>query len=340
MGSRGTARRFLEKEFPDLTAISPSLSGDAVMMRDSTNAFGVADGRMDVHVKSSYITDTQIVIGIYDSVADKFVVKLELAGTPVVIDSVTYGDSVSVPSDSFYIWSKTTDAVKASMASASYSKYEDLYLVVDRLVNDAGDDIIGTDHDTSGNRIAMFTVTYKQDPMVSVVDATVSSSDVSPVGVDVLVKGFTPIVFTRFNVKYTKRPGTTVGVGAAREEIFSYINGLGHPYLYSDAKIVDAMFYAGASDVREVDVVASVQWSIADGFLPSEGADPTDDLTTALTEVITPGTLGISSSSGLKPSFTDPNTGYPSQTLISIGPRNTTYVLDKTLIEFTEIEEE
>jgi hypothetical protein len=341
MGARGPARRFLEKEFPDLKAISVALSGDSVMLRDTVNALGVADGRMDVYSKSTWLTDTQVVTAVYDATEAQFVVKLSLSGRPVYIDSITYGAAgTPLPADTYTILSRTNDVMNANLATAAYSKYEDLYLLVELLVNEAGDELISTGHDADGNKVASFTITYRQDPMLPVLDLTLSSSDVAPVGVNTLVRGFVPIVFTKFNIKYTKRPGTTLRLSDARTEIFNYVNELGHPYLYSDAKIIDAMFYAGASDVREIDVAATVRWSIADAFLPADGADPAEDLTTALSEAVPPPDVTISNSRGLKPEFVDPFVGLSNETLVAVGARNITYVLDKALIEFTEIEEE
>ena len=338
MGSRYSARRFLFKEFPDLVAGSPVISGDSEMLRDSVNALGISDGRMDVFVRSTAanLTETLVVSALYDPTADSYWVKLPSNGTVQKITGVLYNGSTAVSRDDYTVLSVSSNHAKATMGAAAYSTLEQLYLVVGNIKNPSTGDELITSYQSGSARYAQFLVTVVTDPMVPIVAGALENADAAPVGVDVLVRGFVPIDFTAFNVHYAKRAGTTMYMDRARSEILTYMDSLGHPVLYSDSKIVDAMFYAGASDVTELEIRASIRWSAADKFLAADDPTPETDLTGALAAARTPPRVAITSTRSLKPTYRDPALGTATATLVSAGQRNLTYYLPDDALSFTE----
>lgn len=338
MGSRGSARRFVLKEFPDTIATSVVISGDDEMLRDSVNALGISDGRVDVHVRSSAhnTEETLILTAVYDANADKYLVQLPSNGTILQVNGVVYNGETDLPVDNYTVLSVSADHARATMAAAAYSTLENLWLVVDNILDPITADELIESQETSGQRVTTLEVTVLTDPLIPVIAATLESSDSAPVGIDVLVRGFVPVDFTQFNIHYTKRAGTTVLLDRAITEILEYMQSVGHPLLYSDSKIVDALFYAGATDVSNIEVLAQVRWSAADQFLNASAPDPESDLSGALAVAITPPRLGFDSTRALKPLYTDPLAGQAGETLVAAGPRNLSYYLPSTVLEFTE----
>ena len=54
------------------------------------------------------------------------------------------------------------------------------------------------------------------------------------------------------------------------EEIAEYINGVAWPDRVSEAKIIDAMLYAGAYNVDSISLDATTRMSVADRYLPHD----------------------------------------------------------------------
>jgi hypothetical protein len=124
---------------------------------------------------------------------------------------------------------------------------------------------------------------------------------------------------------------------AAKDEIWEYFRTLGYPNLYSDSRIIDSMYYAGADDVISITCTASVQWSVASKFVKTpEANDITADLAVFDADTVSPNPLTIMSSANLIPTYQDEDLGTGDQTYVSIGPRNVGYILDKEDIRFSE----
>ena len=344
--TRGGCRHFLRKEFPDLSGASPVLSGDPEMIRDSLNAIGIRDGSIDVYVRGkNFVKETQVVTIPYaqrTQDVQKFVGKLSLLHPPYFIDSIVAVDAPTLSLDdkqgSLTILSRSLDQARAPMASAAYTMLEELWAVISMPTDPtSGANLIAPDIAEDGSESARFIITYRYDPMVRIVSDTMSSLDVKPVGVNILVRGFIPVVLSNLTVSYTRDPGTTVRLDTAASEILSYVNGLSYPNLYADARIYDSMFYNGASDTRSIDCNASVQWSVAQLFLLPDAPLPSQDLAGAMAKTVAPRAIAITSSRYFKPTYVDLNLGTPNASFEVIGPKNVTLLLDATNLSFSEV---
>jgi hypothetical protein len=334
--TRGGASAFVRKEFPGITGVSATISGDPEMLRDTVNALGIRDGRLDVHVKSSqaFLTSTQLVRLTFKTVEDAFVGRLSLANIPVKIDSITSASSpaqVIAPT----IYSRSLDPVRAPLATAAYSALEDLWLVLP-MPRDGNSLPLLTTATDGTTTWADFMVTYQFDPGLAQVGAVLNSAEVKPVGVDVLVKAFVPCVFNSFTVEYVKPAGKQVNLGQARTEIMEYFKKLTYPDIYVDSAISDALLYAGASGVKSVTCNSAVQWSVAAKFLPDTAPLPSDNLLGAIAAARTPEALGLHVTAELVPAHQDSELGTSDATMTAVGKRNINYLLADEALIFTE----
>jgi len=345
----GGARNYLKKQFPDLRVASPVITGDTEMIRDVANALGVGAGYMDVHVQSSGHAGTEsqyIKLQYYSEQAgnsvDRYIGELDLVEQPQrIVSIVSASDStveLGLGTDAIEIISESTDPRNLPLAQAAYSTKEKLWIAIDMPRTDLGAaELTNTIDPNTGDETHRFLVTYQTDPMVAIVEDDLDSRQVKPVGVNVITRGMVPVVIDNMMINYVKQPGVTMKLDSARDEIYQYFKSLGYPSLYSDSKIVDAMYYAGAEDVLDITMTARVQWSVADWFLKTPAQNPpTTDITTTLANCVKPTAITIAYSGGLVPSYQDENLGTSDQTYVSVGPRNVGYILDRADIRFTE----
>lgn len=342
LSTRSGARHYLDKEFPELINASPVITGDAELMRSVTSLIGVPDGRCDIMVKSDAFaqTDEQIITFQYDPSNDFYAALVDFINPPLEITGIySISDLDTNLNSATYqaeIYSATTDFAKAPMATAAYSPYEQLIVYImspPSLTNN----VVG------GDQFHDFKITYRTDPIIPIVSDDVSAPNNKPIGVDILAKGYTIIKLDSLTITYIKKPGTKMALDTARTEIYNYFRNLGYDNTYTDAKVADAMFYAGASDVVSIVPSGSIRWSVADKFIKYDvGSIPASDYfydsyATFQADGVTPPTQTISSSSDLIPSYTDPNIGNAStQTYVAAGKRNVAYLLDAADIAFVE----
>lgn len=282
--TRSGAINYLAREFPDLAATSPILPGDTAAVRASVNPLGVANGKMDVCIQSKNFGTTvsqtfQLDYSTSGASGPAYYGSLNLLEVPQVIDSIQYAGDSSIslgtkgPTGAITILSKTSDFSKAPLLTSAYSTYENYWIRI--VAPSASGFEFNPISNTGGGQFNYFTINYRADPLVKVVSDTLESSNLKPIGVDVLVKGYVPIYINSLLITYTKKAGVRVALETARNEIYNYFKTLGYNKLYAASKIYDAMFYAGADDVVSITVNSQVQWSIADKILPaSVTADP------------------------------------------------------------------
>jgi hypothetical protein len=282
--TRAGANNYLSREFPDLAATSPILPGDTAAVRAAVNPLGVANGKMDICVQSKNFGTTvsqtlQLAYSASGASGPAYYGKLDLLEVPQVIDSIQYSGDAAIdlgvkgPTGQINVLSKSTDFTKAPLLTSAYSTYEDYWI---RIVAPSAS---GFDFDPINNidnsQYNYFTINYRADPLVKVVSDTLGSSNLTPIGVDVLVKGYVPIYINSLLITYTKKAGVRVALETARDEIYKYFKTLGYNKVYAASKIYDAMYYAGADDVVSISVNSQIQWSIADKIIPaSVTADP------------------------------------------------------------------
>lgn len=344
----GGTRNYLQRQFPDLVAASPVITGDVEMIRDIMNPLGVGAGYLDAHVQSTGHagTDSQYVELEYfvtqgPTSVDKYIGELDLVEAPQKIVSIVSASDSTVDlglgTAAIEIFSESTDTVNAPLAQAAYSTKEKLWITID-MPREAGVPLLTNTIDTgTGDETHRFLVTYQTDPMMPIVNDDVMSRTVKPVGVNVLVRGLVPVVITDLLISYVRAPGVTMKLDAAKDEIWEYFRTLGYPNLYSDSRIIDSMYYAGADDVISITCTASVQWSVASKFVKTpEANDITADLAVFDADTVSPNPLTIMSSANLIPTYQDEDLGTGDQTYVSIGPRNVGYILDKEDIRFSE----
>ncbi len=282
--TRAVANNYLAREFPDLAATSPILPGDTAAVRAAINPLGVANGKMDICVQSKNFGTTvsqtlQLTYSASGASGPAYYGKLDLIEVPQVIDSIQYSGDTTIdlgikgPTGKINILSKSTDSSKAPLLTSSYSTYEDYWIRI--VAPSASGFDFNPINDISGTQYNYFTINYRADPLVKVVSDTLGSSNLTPIGVDVLVKGYVPIYINSLLITYTKKPGVRVALETARDEIYNYFKTLGYNKIYAASKIYDAMYYAGADDVVSIAVNSQIQWSIADKIIPaSVTADP------------------------------------------------------------------
>lgn len=334
--TRGGASAFVLKEFPDIIGTSAAISADREMMRDTVNAIGLRDGRIDVHVKSKQanLTTTQLVRLVLNTGADKFVGRLALANVPIKIDTIAVAANAT-QSIAPTIYSRSLVPTRAPLATAAYSALEDLWLVVPMPRGVDTLPLIATQ--TDGTQVwADFMVTYRFDPGLAQVSAVLNSAEVKPVGIDILTKTFLPCVFSSLTVEFVRPAGKQVNVAKARAEILEYFRTLSYPDIYVDSAISDALLYAGASGVKSVTCNATVHWSVANKFLPTSSPTPGDNLATAEAAALTAPVVRMNATAQLVPDYRDARLGTAQATMVAAGKRNIGYLLDDSALIFTE----
>jgi hypothetical protein len=50
-------------------------------------------------------------------------------------------------------------------------------------------------------------VTYQTDPLFDAIAQTVDNKDYAPINVNIMTRGFIPVIISQFDVIYTKLPG-------------------------------------------------------------------------------------------------------------------------------------
>lgn len=282
--SKTCAKSFMLKEFPDLLGASALITGDTLMLRSTANAFGVIPGRVDLYARSKqYDTVYEQTIKVkYDAANDKYVSKLKLIANPYYVESLSVQDLDDVTvtlsqNNGLTIYSKSNNFAKAPLLTCAGTSYEDLWVVFDMPRYTTGVNTglprLAT-YTENGNQYTNFTIRFYVDPLFKYIEQRVNAADVRPAGVDVLVRPFLPILINNFSIDYSKQTGVNVLIDNARSEIYNYLRQLSYPKTYSNAKISDSMFYAGADDVIQVDIDATVLWSAADKILPDGSYDP------------------------------------------------------------------
>lgn len=342
MTTRAHARRFLMQEFPALQSVGVTVNGDSEMVRASYNALGIGLGRLDVCVKSGQymLADKQYCRITYDTTQDAFIGVVPFLNPPLTIDLVQYGDDTDLTLDdgsgALKWFSRSLDPIQCPLVTAAYSPLEELWVVIPMprhpTTNQA---LIVPDIDANGDESSVFRFDYKTDPMIRVLHDYLQSRDVTPPGLHVLVRGFVPVVFNSLEIYYGKKSGTNPKLDQARLEIGTYMRGLGHPDLYSDSTIHDAMFYAGATRSR-IESRAELRFSVADYVLKPDAVLPSTDLDDAIGDSVALPWFQILNSASFIPSWVDPNLGTADAHNAAVGPRNVAYVLSDDDIVFRQ----
>lgn len=355
LNTRNGARHFIAKEFPSVVASSPVINNDDEQLREVVSSLGIAEGKVDLFVMSngfSNVDSQTIRMPLYNPVPSpgnpsRFIIKMNFLNPPCFIDSIVSATQPKIDLGykggdlDAYIVSRSSNFSKAPLLQCAYSKYEDYFLCINMPLED-DEPLLTTIVGEGGVQYHDFTINYRSDPMVPVIADTVESQNVAPVGVDVLTKGFVVVVIKKLTISYVKTPGVTMALDTARNEIFSYFRNLAYSKVYSSSRIIDSMYYAGATEVVSIIPDAFVQWTVADKVCMATFDGTDEEVITDWNDVVnnysfTPPENLISTSAGLNVTYVDTDLGTPGETYACIGKRNVCYLLDKANIVFTEV---
>jgi len=345
LNTRNGARHFLSKEFPSLTAYSPVINSDTEQLREVISVLGIAEGKSDIYVISNGFANTDqqtITLPLFNPVPSfgnpsRFIAKVTFVNPPCYIDSITSATQPTVGLSGILIAAGTTDSIKAPLAIASYTKYATYYLMIPMPLS-GSTPLLTTTIGDGGTQYHSFTIAYRSDPMVPVVADTVESRDVAPIGIDVITRGFVVMHLTSLTISYVKTPGVTMALDTARTEIFNYFKTLAYPKVFSTSRIIDSMYYAGATEVTSIVPAGAVQWSVANKIIPTSFAeDPVEHWDDMMGVALTPPVKTISTLADLTMTYVDANLGESNQTMVVVGKRNVCYLLDLANIIFTEV---
>ena len=347
MNTRNSAARYVEVLCPFTEGVSAIKNGDRELLRDYRNSTGMASGYVDLYVRSkSYdFTEEQVVKLYYNSSKDSFEGSFPYTGQIYHYESVTNTGEPEVEDLPHVLISSNYVGMGAL---AAYTPYEKLRLVVknSKLSNAAGNTSMNSKYnvftDEQGD-YALFTVRYQTDPMLQSIAQTVTSPDNEAVNTSVLVRGFIPVIIDNFEVVYVKKPGVVPLLTDAETDIKAYIASLSYSNAYSDAEIARIMEYAGVKYVKNVDVRAHVQWSVADVISDYSGNNVllTDNdyarSYTGLTEQ--QARVDILSSDGLRVMYPPADAGITASDMFACSIRNIRYYLMKGAVKFREVVE-
>lgn len=320
--SRKGIIRFTEISCPFVKSVSATIRGDKEMIRDVVNPYGMGAGYMDVFALSKMyaFTEEQVIRLNYVDADDTFTGRFYYTGQPYFILELMVG-SVPVGRDGCTIYSQSSDIVKAYRAQAAYSPFEELTIVIPNTTQ-GGTSIYPVRTDTDGTKYIQLSINYLTDPMLPEVSNILLAGDDEPQNMNLMVKGFIPIIIESFVVQYIKEPGVIPDLVTAQEQILNYLSTCTAPDIFSSAEINTIVKQAGGRVVTNVAVAAHVQWSIADRFGDKES------YVEALTEPV------ITTIEQLNVTY--PETGYDITTLAAIGFRNRRYVVVEGAIKFEE----
>lgn len=344
--SKRNATSYLLNEFSDLVGASAINPGDALMLRASVNPLGIEDTRVDIYARSTqydFLATQLIRLEFVEAQGEvtvrKFIGKLDLIGHPTVVSKITSAENTAVsfiPGLTADIFARSNSPVKAPFLTSAGTAYEELWVVFD-MPTEEGSELLTTITDSEDRRWAYFNVEYRHDPLYWSVAAAVGEPDTKPAGVDILVRPFVPVLLTRFNVNYVKKSGITMKLDQARAEILAYLRAVSYPDGYSDARIGDAMFYAGAVDVKSIDVAGRVVWSAGTKILAHDDTLPDVDLAAAEAAARNPPAVSIDRTSALAlDDFVDPELGTADETFAAVGAATQCFIIAPETITFSE----
>jgi hypothetical protein len=173
------------------------------------------------------------------------------------------------------------------------------------------------------------------DPGLKIIEDFFLSPDTKPIGIDLKVKLFRPIDFTALYINHARKRGVKINQAKARDEITSYLQTISWPESYSDATIIDSMFYAGASNVFKIEADAYLLVGPCDYLIREE---PTDILFLTNEDNYTEiPKFRITGSNNFAYKAKDPETDFEDNKHYATGPRNISFLLNSNQILFREV---
>lgn len=330
LNTRNGAIQYVNSTCPFVESVFAIKNGDRELLRDYHNQFGVSSGCMDIYARSNQyeFTEKQQVKLVLNADETYFEGWWDYVGQPYHLESITHpsSDLVQLPHEIYSVNDKGLGAL------AAYTAHEKLYIKVENLLNSEGDRIFQTNVDIdTGEIYTYFTVTYQTDPLLQAIAQTLENEDFRPINTDIMVRGFIPVIIHKFEVVYTKKHGVIPDLDTALDNIKIYLNKVGVPNTYSDAEIARIMGEAGVNYVKKVNVLARVQWSLADYILPYDKEPTIENCIKYKKEPV------IRNSDGLRAVFPAITAPITPDLMFACSPRNIRYFTLENSISFTEV---
>lgn len=328
LNTRTGAIRYVQEICPFVESVSALHNGDREMLRAFHNDYGAASGCMDVYVrtKSYEFTEVQSVRLVLNADETAFEGDWDYVGQPYHIESITHANTPTVANIPNITITSTND--KGLGALAAYTVHEKLHISIPNILDENEDSIYNPQPDINGAMSTTFTVTYQTDPIFRAVQQALTNSDNIAINTDVLVKGFTPVIIRSFEVEYVRDAGVVPTLTEAQDQIKAYLGGLGYPDAYSDAVVAKIMGEAGVKYVKNINVAADVQWSVANKI-----ADFSGDITDVPTFPV------ILSSAGLRISYPGESVSLNASDMYACSPRTIRYYLLEGSVTFKEVKD-
>lgn len=337
VGSRNSTRAFVTSQWPETKVVSVVLSGDAEMQRSVPGtSLALAAPAVDVFFRSKrdYQQESQSVRLSYVPSLRVFRGKVSFLHRPSMIESVVPTADLDRAMATVQIYSQIT-AARFPGSTGCGTTLEEFWIHVVPPVDAGGVILVDRSSDTVG-QFAMFTVTYRADPLFEPVSAMLTSPDNAPVGLDLAVKAGPLIQVNSLKVGYRRKPGTTMALDTARKEIAAYVNGVGWPELFSEAPIVESMYAAGALRTQTV-IYDSVLSVTSAGVRFSPTFVPTlDNGWDAWGNSTSPPTYDITEAADMRPDILVAGASNGVTELYAISDRNVRYYLPPENIIFQE----
>lgn len=260
--SRSGLVKMIKQEFPDINSVSPVLPKDFEMARKTINPIGLTIPKVDLFVRTPlYGTTFKQPFKLYlDQTSNCYFGEINFIDPPLKIDSINFADLTGGNLEfEDYILSSNPNLPALSCVGSKYSR---IWVKIPVPKDIDGIPLLQPIPDEDQNEFYQnFEVTYRTDPGLKVIDNFLSSPDTKPIDIDIVVKMFIPIDFTAMFISYARRRGVKLDQAKAATEINQYLSTISWPDTYSDASIIDSMFYAGASNVFRIDADADLRIS-------------------------------------------------------------------------------
>lgn len=333
--TRGGATNMITQQFPEITTVTCTMSGDFEMTRDVSNPAQVAAGYLDILVRSEELLQDTVTIRLRQQADENgdviYVGWLDLPETPVKLVSFANNSLLFEPE----IFSVSEDP-KAPGLSAAYGSSERLLLRLPYQEDSSGDPMLRTSLDSDGVYVDLV-VTYLFDPSLKICQEFVAGEDNIPAGMSLYVRWYVPIEVELMEVSYNRKAGVALNLEAARADILTAFNK--HRFEEpAGAAIIDASFYyAGAHSVNSVDIAAAARYSVASKVWTGSAFVEPDDQASWDTFIGECEDVPVTSvTSVYNPQYQYLDTSEPFTFAVS-GLRNVSYLLFSSNLKLTEL---
>ena len=338
VGSRNGTRSFVAHQWPETKVVSVVSTGDPELQRTTPGtALALASPAADIYFRSTRDSqeESQTVRLPFDSALRKFRGPVGFLHRPGKIVDLRYAGDTALTMVSVTLYSQVNSA-RFPGSTGCGTPEEEFWFDVEPPEDGAGVILVPRVAD-DGDGYAMFAVTYLADPLLEPVSAMLTSSDNTPVGLDVAVKAGPLIEVQSMVISFRRKPGVTTALDTARSEIAAYVNGVGWPDLYSEAPIIESMYAAGALRTQGVGYEALLTITPANrrfekGFDPD--VDPDWDAVGA--SLPCPSSV-ILTAFAMRPSVVVSSTVNGVVELYAVSDRNVRYYVKPSNITFQEV---